>query len=354
MGIDAVMTDVLEYDRQHHSPPLFEDRSEWRTSDAATNALTMIASVTGSVQRERMLRGLPPETLGIQPAERPTHTLEPLYSLSVSEVATDTTPRPPDIVDGYLDAGGRMVIGGPPKSMKSLLAIDLAAALASGSHWLGQDIPEPKHVLYLNLEVSYWEMRDRLQRLSLSPDAAARIRVTSEGTPGAPRHVRWGLSPLGIARAAAECERTGFAPDVVIVDPLHNAMMIEDENSSVQLKSVTTAIDDLCAKLGSVPVIVHHSRKISKQELASEPHNSLRGSGALRGWYTSSVVVESTVPGIPCRVLHHESRGRAVATTVVEYQGGDFRLRYRGWARDRVDAAIEFIADGYAERWKSS
>lgn len=345
IGIDAIVADVVKYDAERHDPPLFSDRSEMRTDDPYTNALGFVASVTASIQRTRAADGLPPEVLGVEPMQRPTDAHEPLHSVSLVDVLADRTPRPDDIVGGYLDAGGRLVVGGPPKSMKSLIVVDLVAALATGRPWLGQPVDRPRNTLILNLEVNYYEMRERLRRAHIPTDAAHRIRVTAEGSPGAPRHVRWGISPKGIARVVAECDRAEFAPDVVVIDPLVNALHLDDENSSIQVRDALHAIDDLCSALGPhvVPIVVHHSRKISQADLRASPHDSLRGSGALRGWYTSSVVVETPDLSIPARVLHHESRGIAHPPTLVEYVAGRFAERMRSWDRSLIEEGVEYV-----------
>lgn len=57
------------------------------------------------------------------------------------------------LLDGLIEAGDQVVLGGPPKAGKSLLASQLALALASGGRWLGWKAPMARKVLYINLEL---------------------------------------------------------------------------------------------------------------------------------------------------------------------------------------------------------
>ena len=56
---------------------------------------------------------------------------------------------------GLLFASTKMIIYGRYKSLKSMLGLDMAFSLASGTSWLGFDPPKDgSKVLYLQLEIS--------------------------------------------------------------------------------------------------------------------------------------------------------------------------------------------------------
>ena len=54
-----------------------------------------------------------------------------------------------DLVNGLIETPSLVVIYGPPKTGKTLIAIDLAVSLSSSKNWLGRSIPKPANIIYL-------------------------------------------------------------------------------------------------------------------------------------------------------------------------------------------------------------
>jgi hypothetical protein len=59
---------------------------------------------------------------------------------------------PPDLVDGVLHVGGKMVLGGGSKSFKTWTLLDLAVSVAAGEPWLGINTKQAP-ALFLNFEI---------------------------------------------------------------------------------------------------------------------------------------------------------------------------------------------------------
>ena len=57
-----------------------------------------------------------------------------------------------DLVNGLIETPSLVVIYGPPKTGKTLIAIDLAVSLSSSKNWLGRSIPKPANIIYLAYE----------------------------------------------------------------------------------------------------------------------------------------------------------------------------------------------------------
>lgn len=69
------------------------------------------------------------------------------------------------IIPNFLGEG-LSIIAGNPKTGKSWWALNLAAAVASGTNFLGMDIPEALNVLYLALEDGKYRLKTRLQMIN--------------------------------------------------------------------------------------------------------------------------------------------------------------------------------------------
>src|SRR5439155_8705439 len=59
---------------------------------------------------------------------------------------------PPDVIEGVLHPGGKMVLGGGSKSVKTWQQLDVEVSVATGTDWLGFKTKQGR-VLYLNFEI---------------------------------------------------------------------------------------------------------------------------------------------------------------------------------------------------------
>jgi len=79
---------------------------------------------------------------------------------------------PPEdyVLEPLVAAGRQTAIYSVAKSGKSLLALDMAAAAACGRSILGQPAQEPVEVMYVDLEMTMADLRERLSDLGYGPD----------------------------------------------------------------------------------------------------------------------------------------------------------------------------------------
>ena len=157
------------------------------------------------------------------------------------------------IVAGLVRRGETAVIGGAEKSAKTLLAIDLAAAVVTGCTFLGRAVAKPAAVWVLSVETPADLWRERFARAvearGLDPKPALeQLTVTSDL-----RHIR---TRGGRADLARFVELAGVA--VAIVDPLYLAL---EAVSSSDLVGQGQALRRLVRKItaaGAAPVLVSH------------------------------------------------------------------------------------------------
>lgn len=166
------------------------------------------------------------------------------------------------LVTGLVRSREPMVIGGAEKTMKTCLAIDLAAAVATGTPFLGREVNggemenEPARVWALTLETPprLWAERfERAVRARGGDVVEARKRLTVTGRADALQtgHGRRELS------AFIENADIGLA----IIDPLYQIL---PPVSSADLVAQGTALRKLVrpiVKAGAAPVLVHHFTK---------------------------------------------------------------------------------------------
>lgn len=251
----------------------------------------------------------------------PAHTLGALLD--------DTSPMPDDLIGPrVLTPGGMLVLGGAPKVGKSDFLISLLVHAAAGGPFLRFTAPRPLRVFYLQAEIQYHYLRERLQQLRLEPAVLARARDTLVVTP----KLRILLDEQGVALVAAAIRQAfpDAPPDVICIDPIRNLFdggpggEGENDNGAMLffLQSRVEALRDAVAPEAGV-ILAHHTKKLSKQQVREDPFLSLSGASALRGFYTSGMILFRPDEEETPRDLHIELRnGPALEPLKIDKAGG--------------------------------
>lgn len=255
------------------------------------------------------------------PVTVPTHTLGALLD--------DMSPMPDDLIGPrLLTPGGMLVLGGAPKVGKSDFLISLLVHAAAGAPFLRFTAPRPLRVFYLQAEIQYHYLRERLQQLRLDPAIVARARHTLVVTP----KLRMLLDEQGVALVAAAIRQAfpDAPPDIICIDPIRNlfdggpAGEGENDNAAMLffLQSRVEALRDMVAPEAGI-ILAHHTKKLSKQQVKDDPFLSLSGASALRGFYTSGLLLFRPDEEHTPRELHVELRnGPGLEPILVDKLGG--------------------------------
>lgn len=91
----------------------------------------------------------------------------------------DDMPDEEWIIEPFIATGRQAVIYSPPKVGKSLLALELAAAVAAGKPVLGCNNVKARTVLYVDFENAQADIRDRCLEMGLEPDDLQRLKYMS-------------------------------------------------------------------------------------------------------------------------------------------------------------------------------
>lgn len=240
------------------------------------------------------------------PDEMPTFTLGALLD--------DTTPMPADIIaPRVLTPGGLLVLGGAPKVGKSDLLISWLVHMAAGQPFLGFTPPRPLRIFYLQAEIQYHYLRERMQQISLSPRLLTAARDNLVATP----KLKMLLDTEGSVRVAQAIRRAFPAEpiDIICIDPIRNLFDGgpdgggENDNAAMMffLKDRVEVLRDHINPDCGV-ILVHHTKKLSKQQVKDDPFLALSGASALRGFYTSGLILHRPDEDSPQRKLEIELR----------------------------------------------
>ena len=203
--------------------------------------------------------------------------------------------RPDVIIDGLLYAQSKLLIGGVAKAGKSHFAMSLASCMASGQPFLQWSAPEPQRVLYVDFELHEWELDERCAS-ACNWDVPQNLATLSLR-----KHydVR---STESLSRVLKTIQAHQF--DVVILDCLYKFNSADDENDNAAMKAIGSWMDEIIAKYGITPILIHHFGKGG--QAGKDVIDRFRGA--------SSVVGE--MDGL-ISIISHENEGCYIVESVV-------------------------------------
>ena len=218
-----------------------------------------------------------------------------IQTASFLELLDDNEPDPPEYIEpNFLGPGNFGLIAGPPKSQKSFLLTEMLVACATGGSFLGGafTVPKPLKVFYLQAEMGRKLLKKRFKmRTFLTPEQRSLLGQNLIVT----ERFHMLLDEAGVAMAA-EIIRDRFpdGPDIIAIDPLANLFDGESEDKAPEVMAfLTQRVDALRRMVNPTAAIlmVHHSSKKNVDDMNRDPFVAIRGSGALRGYYDTGIVI---------------------------------------------------------------
>jgi RecA-family ATPase len=175
----------------------------------------------------------------------------------------------PELIEGLLREGHKMLLAGPSKAYKSFALIQLASAIAEGRPWMGWKT-KPGRVLYVNLELDGKSCQHRfwaIYRYLGGVKTPGMIDVWNlRGFATRMDH----LAPKLIRRAEKKSYKA------IIIDPVYK-VLTGDENSAEQMALFTNQFDKICTQLNTATIFCHHHSKGAQGQKQSQDRAS--GSG---------------------------------------------------------------------------
>ena len=257
------------------------------------------------------------------PNEMPSFTLGALLD--------DDSPMPADIIaPRVLTPGGLLVLGGAPKVGKSDLLISWLVHMAAGVPFLDFTPPRPLRVFYLQAEIQYHYLRERMKQITLPKEVLTGARDNLVATP----KLNLLLDVEGSVRIAQAIQHAfPVEPvDIICIDPIRNIFDGgpdgggENDNTAMMFflkERVDVLRDHINPECGVI--LAHHTKKLSKQQVKDDPFLALSGASALRGFYTSGLILHRPDEDNPQRKLEIELRnGPALAAKLIDKVKGEW------------------------------
>ncbi|MDT2641194.1 AAA family ATPase [Enterococcus dongliensis] len=189
---------------------------------------------------------------------------------SLSDLFEQDIVLAPELINGMLRQGHKMLIAGPSKAGKSFALIQLAIAIAEGRQWFGFDCIQGK-VLYVNLELDEKSAKKRFidiyDKQAHGHDHVNNIDIWNLRGKTSPMDK---LAPKLIRRA----QKQNYI--AVIIDPIYK-VLTGDENSAHEMANFTNQFDKIATELGCAVIYCHHHSKGSQGGKSSIDRSS--GSG---------------------------------------------------------------------------
>jgi len=190
----------------------------------------------------------------------------------LDEFTASPPVAPPQLIQGILHQGCKMVLGGTSKSNKSWCLLDLALSVASGQPWWGRKCHQAP-VVYINFELQTWALQERLWSLR-----GARPEFAAAGRNLALWNLRGRNADLTLLRPKLEEHLAKHQFGLIILDPAYKLLGNRDENANGDIASLMNEFEALAQKTGAAIVVAHHFAK--GDSTAKNAMDRMSGAGA--------------------------------------------------------------------------
>lgn len=302
---------------------------KWDAADAVAEGFDYAALIDHG--ERRIIKAAPPAL--------PTFTLGALLD--------DNSPVPPDLISPrVLTPAGLLVFGGAPKVGKSDFLLSWLTHMAAGAAFLGMHPPRPLRVFYLQAEVQYHYLRERVKDVRLPSHRLVDARTHFVATP----QLRLVLNDAGLTQVIPAITNAfgGAPPDIIAIDPIRNVFDGGDaggeNDNGAMLFFLSQRVERIRQAVNpdAGVILAHHTKKLGKKQFEEDPFQALAGAGSLRGYYSSGMLLFRPDETRTTRQLIYELRnGAGIPQRHVDKINGEWR---------EVDANERLVMKDYGER----
>jgi len=252
-------------------------------------------------------------------------------TFTLGEMLDDDSPIPPDIISPrVLTPGGLLVFGGAPKVGKSDFLLSWLTHIAAGATFLGMSPSRPMRVFYLQAEVQYHYLRERMKAINIPSHRLNDARRNFVATP----QLRLILNDEGLDQIIPAIQGAfgDEAPDIIAIDPIRNVFdggdMGGENDNGAMMYFLSQRVERLRHAVNPEAgvILTHHTKKLGKKQFEEDPFQALAGAGSLRGYYSTGMVLFRPDENLSARLLIHELRnGQAIPNKPVDKINGVWR-----------------------------
>ncbi|MDE5757207.1 MAG: AAA family ATPase [Allobaculum sp.] len=177
--------------------------------------------------------------------------------ISFEDVYQNLPPFAPELVEGIVRRGHKMLVSGSSKAGKSFALIELAIAVAEGREWMGHQCSQGK-VLYLNFEI---DGNSFLNRIAQVYEALGWPIKNSRNLQF--MNLRGHAEPLNELTPRLEAWLKKHPVDLVIIDPIYK-IITGDENNASDMGKFCNLFDRIAEGGGCTVAYCHHHSKGSQ------------------------------------------------------------------------------------------
>ena len=192
--------------------------------------------------------------------------------IDIMDFLGENIPEPPELVEGLLAKGSKLILSGGSKTRKTWALTHLAAAVATGQPWWGFPTKRGK-VLYINFEIQKGYYQRRVK--------AIKDHLFLDGT-----KLRGNLHVWNLRGYAADLsdlveqiiKAVGDKYDLIIFDPVYKILGERDENSNGDIADLMNEFDRIIEATGAAVVFAHHFSKGNQSK--KDAMDRMSGAGA--------------------------------------------------------------------------
>ena len=160
----------------------------------------------------------------------------------------------PEVIEGILRVGHKLLISGPSKAGKSFILMNLSICIAEGLDWLGRRCKQGK-VLYVNLELDeascFHRFHDIYSAMGIEPKHLKDVTIWNLRGRSVPMDK---LTPFLINRY----KNKGYA--AIVIDPIYK-VITGDENSATDMSRFCSYFDRAAIEINASMIYCHHHSK---------------------------------------------------------------------------------------------
>ncbi len=174
-----------------------------------------------------------------------------------SELCAPIEP-PVWLINGVLLEGQPTIVGGPMKTLKTSILIDMTVSLGTGTSFLGRfPVPRPMRVALISGESGRYVIRQNAREMAMDRG----VDLDQD------QHILWGFDlplltePDHLRAVEKMIKDNGL--EVLAIDPLYLTIPEErvDHKNMFSLGPVLKTFGQMCLEAGCLPILSHHFTK---------------------------------------------------------------------------------------------